>query len=238
MSEPPCIWKTENLSAGYGDEDVLSGVSISVQEGMVLVIIGQNGSGKSTFLRTLSGMLERRQGEIWLHQQKQLRIEPHRLARKGVSFFIQGSLVIPELTVAEHLRLAGMQGGKKPWETNLDLVLKEFPQLKDLLLQRAGNLSGGERQVLSFAILLLQQTRCWLLDEPTAGLSPDLVGQTTAYLARKSREGITMLLVEHNMDVAFALATHIVIAKGGCLTRMFPRTEFLRKDFLEEHLYS
>ena len=230
--------KTENLAAGYGGHTVLTDVSFGIEKGDVLVIIGQNGSGKSTLLKTLSGLLPKKAGSIWLKNNNGNQIQPHQLVRKGISYFTQGGLVMPALTVREHLDLAAMQSNRKLGKTAFDVTFTEFPKIKEMQHQRAGNLSGGERQMLSFAILLTQQTDTWLLDEPTAGLSPDMVRFTADYLQCKNSEGITMLLVEHNMTVAFQLATHITVAKEGTLTQQFTRQEFLQKDYLDKVFYN
>jgi ABC-type branched-subunit amino acid transport system ATPase component len=229
--------KLQDFAAGYGETRVLDDVNFALAKGDVLVVIGQNGSGKSTLLRTIGGLQERIDGFMSIDG-RPATPRPHDLARFGVSFFTQGSLAIPALTVREHFELVLMENGGKPRETALAPIFREFPILKTMLKQRAGNLSGGERQLLSFAILLVQGTRTWLLDEPTAGLSPAAVQMTVDFLRRKNQEGMSILMVEHNMEVAFELATHIMIAKGGTLTPKFDREAFLAPGFLTDHLYS
>lgn len=238
MPEHSTILKTENLAAGYNDHTVLSEVSFELQKGEVLVIIGQNGSGKSTLLKTISGLLPKKAGLVYLNNRTETSISPHKLAANGISYFVQGGLIMPALTVQEHLELAAMQTGRKLQKTTLDNTFAEFPRLKEMQKQRAGNLSGGERQMLSFGILMMQETQTWLLDEPTAGLSPAMVKFTADFLQKKNREGVTMLLVEHNMEVAFNLASHIAVTKDATLTRKFDQPEFLQKDFLDKIVYN
>lgn len=238
MPEYTTILKTENLAAGYGDHTVLSDVSIELHKGEVLVIIGQNGSGKSTLLKTISGLLPKKAGSVYLNNRTETSISPHELAANGISYFVQGGLIMPALTVQEHIELAAMQRGRKLQKTNLDNTFAQFPRLKEMQKQRAGNLSGGERQMLSFGILIMQDTQTWLLDEPTAGLSPAMVKFTADFLQKKNREGVTMLLVEHNMEVAFNLASHIAVTKDATLTRKFDQPEFLQKDFLDKIVYN
>lgn len=232
------ILRTENLAAGYNNNLVLSNVSFSLEKSEILVIIGQNGSGKSTLLKSLSGLVNPVSGFVWLKNQHGNNIKPHQLIKRGFSFFTQGGLIMPDLTVQEHLCLAAAHNPGKLQKTTLDSTFAEFSNLKEMQTQRAGNLSGGERQILSLAILSMQQTDTWFLDEPTAGLSPDLVNLTTDFLFRKNREGITMLLVEHNMEVAFQLATHITIAKEGTLSPKFNRHQFTKADFLDNFVYN
>lgn len=238
MNKENYILKTENLVAGYGEHIVLNEVSFVLEKGEILVIIGQNGSGKSTLLKTLSGLIRKKSGNTWLKKQSGNNILPHQFVRNGISYFTQGGLIMPALSVLEHLELAALQSGFKPEKTSFNNTFAEFPKLKELLKQKAGNLSGGERQLLSFGILLMQRTDIWLLDEPTAGLSPDMVQFSADFLRRKNYEGITMLIVEHNMDVAFGLATHIVVAKAGKLTKKFNHSEFSDKNFLNKIVYN
>ncbi len=238
MPKPNSILKTENLAAGYGSHTVLSDVSFELERGEVLVVIGQNGSGKSTLLKTISGLLPKKAGSIHLNNRTETNIAPHELAAKNISYFLQGGLIMPALTVQEHLELAAMRTGRKLQKTTSDNTFAEFPRLKEMQKQRAGNLSGGERQMLSFGILLMQETQTWLLDEPTAGLSPNMVQFTADFLRKKNHEGITLLLVEHNMEVAFKLASHIAVAKNATLTRKFDKPEFLQKDFLDKIVYN
>lgn len=238
MAEHTTILKTQDLSAGYGNHTVLKDVCFDLQKGEVLVIIGQNGSGKSTLLRTISGLLPKKAGSIYINNRTEPSIAPHELVTNGISYFVQGGLIMPSLTVQEHLELAAMQTGRKLENTTLNNTFAQFPKLKEMQKQKAGNLSGGERQMLSFGILLMQETQTWLLDEPTAGLSPALVQFTADFLRKKNLEGITMLLVEHNMEVAFKLASHIAVTKDATLTRKFDQPEFLQKDFLDNIVYN
>lgn len=238
MYNETSILKTENLVVGYGNHPVLSGVTFNLQKGQVLAIIGRNGTGKSTLMKTLGGLLPFKSGNIWMQNEIVNEIHPHSLIRKGVSLFLQGGLVLSDLTILEHIELAVLQSRRKLQKTVLDNIFTEFPKLKGMQNQKAGNLSGGERQILSLAILVLQKSRIWLLDEATSGLAPEMVRTTTEFLQKKKQEGITMLIVEHNMEVAFNLASHIVVAKQGTLTKQFHRAEFLKNDFLEKVVYN
>lgn len=239
MHNSNTILKVENLTAGYGNIAVLHDVSLNLQHGECLGIIGQNGSGKSTLLKTLGGLLPTKAGQVWYQNNIMNGFAPHKLVKYGISYFVQGGLIIPALTVQEHIELALMQNCKKSQKDGLDWVFTDFPKLKSLKKSRAGNLSGGERHMLSFCILLAQSTKLWMLDEPTAGLAPEMVLFTADFLYRKNRdEKITMLLIEHNMDVAFRLASHIAITKEETLTQKFDQREFSKKYFLDNNLYN
>lgn len=227
----------QDLSAGYNGATILEGVSLTLEPGEVLVIIGENGSGKSTLLKTLGGLLSPQKGSVRYDGRPLPLLAPHCLVREGLSLFLQGGLILPALTVKEHLQLAaGISGHKGPVAAVLTGPLE---RLNGLSQQAAGNLSSGERQLLSFGILLLQNTTTWLLDEPTAGLAPEMVRLTTDFLLRKNREeGVSMLLVEHNLEVAWELATHIVVARDKGLTRKFGPAEFQSPHFLDKIVYS
>lgn len=239
MSNERNILEVKNLAAGYPGNTVLQNVNLTLKAVEILGIIGQNGSGKSTLVKTIYGLLPNKSGQIDYNGQQLNGIAPHEMIRKGISYFAQGGLIMPALSVQEHLQLAGSHKAGKLRKTHFDDIFAAFPKLKDMENKRAGNLSGGERQMLSFAILLMQDTRMWLLDEPTAGLSPEMVVFTTDFLKKANQDrGITMLLVEHNMEVAFQLATEIAITKEGTLTTPFRKEDFLKEGFLNNFVYN
>lgn len=239
MSKQEYILKVKGLAAGYPGLTVLQKVNLELEKGEVLAVIGQNGSGKSTLLKTLCGLLPKKAGVIQ-HKGTPLNgIAPHQLPTKGISYFAQGGLIMPALTVREHLELAGSCNGKKLREAHYNVTIDEFPKLHEMKSKRAGNLSGGERQMLSFAILLMQDTGTWLLDEPTAGLAPEMVAFTMAFLERANNDrGKTILLVEHNMEVAFRLAGMVAITTEGTLTEPFNKADFLAEGFLDTFVYN
>lgn len=239
MSNERNILEVKNLAAGYPGNTVLQNVSLTLKAGEILGIIGQNGSGKSTLVKTICGLLSKKSGQIQFEGQPLNGTAPHEFTRKGISYFAQGGLIMPALSVQEHLQLAGSHKAGKLRKTHFDDTFATFPILKEMKDKRAGNLSGGERQMLSFAILLMQDTRIWFLDEPTAGLAPEMVAFTTDFLKKANKEwGITMLLVEHNMEVAFQLASKVVITKEGTLTQPFQREDFLKENFLIRFVYN
>ena len=237
MSDDKNILEVKGLAAGYPGNTVLQNVDLNLRQGEILGIIGQNGSGKSTLVKTIYGLLPKKEGQIQF-EGRQLNVKaPHELIRKGISYFAQGGLIMPALTVQEHLHLAGPHKAGKLQKTHFEDTFATFPKLKEMRNKRAGNLSGGERQMLSFAILLMQGTHTWLLDEPTAGLAPEMVTFTTHFLQKaKEERDITMLLVEHNMDVAFALASKIAIAKEGGISQTFGKEMFTKENFLHKFI--
>ena len=237
------ILKLENLNIGYAENEVLKNINFSIDEGEVLAVVGQNGSGKSTLLKAISGLNPEISGNISIGNNHSTDQVPGKNGTMGISHFIQGGLIMPTLTVEEHLVLAAQHGhnghnGHNGYNGHGNgTVFDHFPVLRTKQKQLAGNLSGGERQLLSLGMLLTQDAKIWLLDEPTAGLSPGMVNTTKEFLQHKKQQrDVTMLLVEHNMDVAFDLADHIVVATEGTLTRKYNRDEFLNHDFKSNYL--
>jgi branched-chain amino acid transport system ATP-binding protein len=239
MKDETEILRVESLKTGYGENIILQDVSFNLQNGEALVIVGQNGSGKSTLLKCLCGLLPKKEGKLFLKSNELDSIAPNRLVKYGISYFVQEGLIMPSLTVSEHFQLAWLGGAFKNGSKKSDEVFDHFPNLYKLQGKKAGNLSGGERQMLSLGIMLMQKTNTWILDEPTAGLAPSIVKFTADFLERKNKnEGITMLVVEHNMDVAFRLASNIVVTKNGGVTRKFSGKEFCNKTFLNTVVYN
>lgn len=227
----------ENLSSGYNGKPVLQDISFSVSKGEVLAVIGQNGCGKSTLLKTIARIITDNAGNISFAGVNLNIKNTWDLKKLGISWFVQGGMVFPTMKVNEHFELALKDKSKAEATTIKNECFSYFPALANYMDKRGGNLSGGQRQMLSFAMLLAQQTQCWLLDEPTAGLAPEAVKEAVEFL-KKMKGQKTMILVEHNYQVAFELADHVAIIKEGKLQDSFPKTEFQKEDFLNNHLYN
>lgn len=229
----------QNLSAGYNGKPVLEDISFSVSKGAVLAVIGQNGCGKSTLLKTIARIIKDNTGDISFTGVKLNDKNTWDLKELGLSWFVQGGMVFPSMKVKEHFELALKDKKKIEAARIIEECLACFPVLANYMDKRGGNLSGGQRQLLSCAMLLCQQTQCWILDEITAGLSPEAVKEAVAFLKKmKQEQQITMILVEHNYSVAFELADDVAIIKEGRLEDSFPKVEFQKVDFLEKHLYN
>lgn len=229
----------QNLSSGYNGKTILQNISFSVTKGKVLAVIGQNGSGKSTLLKTLARQITDNAGDISFGGVKLNDKNTWDLKKLGISWFVQGGMVFPTMKVKEHFELALKTKNKTEAARIKEECLSYFPALTNCMDKRGGNLSGGQRQMLSFAMLIAQQTQCWLLDEPTAGLAAEAVKEAIAFLQKMKQGGDkTMILVEHNYHVAFELAEHVAIIKEGKLYDSFPKTEFQKEEFLNQHLYN
>lgn len=229
----------QNLSSGYNGKTVLQDISLSINKGEVLAVIGQNGCGKSTLLKTIARIITDNTGDLSFAGVKLNNKNTWDLKQLGISWFVQGGMVFQTMKVSEHFELALKDKNKTETASTKEECLSYFPALTNCMDKRGGNLSGGQRQMLSFAMLLSQQTQCWLLDEPTAGLAPEAVKEAVEFLKKmKQQSNKTMILVEHNYQVAFELADHVAIIKEGKLQGSFPKTEFQKEDFLNIHLYN
>lgn len=203
------LLEIKNLGAFYGTNVILENISFSVNSGEVLAITGPNGSGKSTLLKTIARIISNNTGSIIFDDINLNDKKTYELNEIGISYFVQEGMVFPSLTINEHfdLTLRNMKLNEK--NERIDEVLEEFNILKELRKLRGGNLSNGQRQILSFAMLMLQDTMCWLLDEPTAGLSPENVESSIEFLKKMKDQNKTILIVEHNQRVVQELNNKI-----------------------------
>jgi branched-chain amino acid transport system ATP-binding protein len=211
-----------NIHARYGAITALRGVSIEVQEGELVALLGVNGAGKSTTLGCIAGVLRPWQGEIQFQGGSILGKTPEQIARLGISLVPEGRDIFPSLTVEENLRLgAYTRSEKSEYRRNLGEVFELFPVLKERFQQPGGTLSGGEQQQLAIARALMSSPRLLMLDEPSLGLAPVLVDQIFELIARLHQRGVTILLVEQNVDRtleivdrAYVLSTGLIESQG------------------------
>jgi branched-chain amino acid transport system ATP-binding protein len=195
----------------YGDSHVLHGVSLTVNDGEVLTILGRNGMGKTTLIRSIIGFTPPREGSVRLKGQDVAGWPPYRLVERGMALVPQGRRVFPSLTVRENLDVA--RAGTGRW--NLDRVYELFPRLRERAANRANKLSGGEQQMLAIARALMSNPELLLLDEPTEGLAPLLVREVGRILGELKREGLSILLVEQNLPLALGVADRVHILSRG-----------------------
>ena len=219
-AEPAARLPTEALTLSgidvlYADSHVLHGVSLTLRAGRVLALLGRNGAGKTTCMHAIVGFLPPRGGEIRLFGEAISRLSPEAISHKGVGFVPQGRRVFASLTVRENLLVAAQsrQGGTRSW--TLDRVLDLFPLLQERQLQHAGSLSGGEQQMLAVGRALMGNPRVLLMDEPSEGLAPLIVAEVGRTIARLKQEGLSILLVEQNVRLAFDLADDVVLLNTG-----------------------
>ncbi|MFO1062156.1 MAG: ABC transporter ATP-binding protein [Dongiaceae bacterium] len=206
----------EAIDSFYGAAHVLQGISLQVPAGAIVALLGRNGAGKSTTLRSILGIVRVRAGRVLLGQEEITGLACDAVARRGVAFVPEERGVIPNLTVAENLRLGIIgSGGQREAGRRLDRALGYFPALKPLLHRRGGLLSGGEQQMLSIARAVAAAPRLMLVDEPTEGLSPLIAAAVVEGLRRINGEGTAILLVEQNLEVAQSLARQVYVIDQG-----------------------
>ena len=209
----------QGLRTGYGRIPILNGVGFTVQEGEFIGILGHNGMGKTTLLRALMGFLPATSGRVHFAGADVTALEPYRRARLGLGYVPQGRDIFPGLTVYDNLRMGcSKQQGDTEYDT-IAAVLEEFPRLIPLLDRTGSALSGGEQQLLAIARCLCGKPRLVLLDEPTEGIQPSIIDEIVETLQRLRAKGLTIILVEQNLDFIAALSQRILIIQKGTITR-------------------
>ncbi len=203
----------ENIHTYYGRSHILQGISLDVQPGEVVALLGRNGAGKSTTINSIMGFTPPRHGRVHLHHTDITHQPPHRIARMGVGLVPQGRDIFPLLTVYENLTLAARHSHKHHW--TIDRVLSLFPALAQRRQAKGSHLSGGEQQMLAIGRALLTNPDLLLLDEPSEGLAPLVVMEISHILHQLRREGLAILLVEQNLSLAMNLADRLYVLNKG-----------------------
>jgi branched-chain amino acid transport system ATP-binding protein len=227
--------RVREIFAGYGKKEVLRGISLDVAKGELLAVIGPNGSGKSTLLKVIAGFVFPTSGEVWFDDQEITRMGPDRRVKIGLRYFMQGGRVFPNLTVKENLEIGAITVPATEKEEKIAAVMELFPHLEILLSRRSGALSGGERQALALAMLLITRPRLLLLDEPSAGLSPAVTETMMQKVHELTRTwGITVLLVEQNIRQALSICDRaLLLANGSRVLETNRPTDWLASNELE-----
>jgi branched-chain amino acid transport system ATP-binding protein len=220
------VLRVENLNVYYGAIHALQGVSFNVEQGEIVTLIGANGAGKSTTLRTISGLLRSRTGSITLRGEDISTVPADRIVQMGISHVPEGRKIFAPLTVRENL-LMGAYTRKDPSEIDqtLEMVYKSFPRLRERLGQYGGTLSGGEQQMLATARGLMSKPGLLLLDEPSMGLSPILVEEIFRIIVEINRQGTSILLVEQNAQMALSIANRAYVLETGRIILSGPAKE-------------
>jgi branched-chain amino acid transport system ATP-binding protein len=233
MAEPDAMLSLRAVHAHYGKVHVLQGVSLTVGRGEAVGLLGRNGVGKTTTLKTIMGLVRATSGEIAFDRSDLTSIAPHRIAGAGIGYVPQGRGIFPTLSVRENLEI-GLAG--KPPSQVLDYVFDRFPRLKERLGQAGGTLSGGEQQMLAIARCLMLQPRLLILDEPTEGIMPLLVQDIRRELKAVNEGGVSILLVEQNIKTALRLCSRIYVMEKGAVVHASP-AEVLKDDRATLHRY-
>jgi branched-chain amino acid transport system ATP-binding protein len=231
----------ENLRVFYGAIEALRGISLRVDEGEVVTLIGANGAGKSTTLRTISGLLQPKHGTIKFAGQSIQNWPPHRVVKSGLVQVPEGREIFANLTVDANLQLAAyLRHDKAAIRDDRERALNLFPRIRERLGQNAGTLSGGEQQMLAIARALVARPKLLMLDEPSLGLAPQLVRSIFHVIREINREGTTILLVEQNANMALHVAHRAYVIEVGQIRMEGPASELaasdeVRKAYLGAH---
>ncbi len=223
LAEARELLRVEALQAWYGESHILHGVNLSIRTGELVTLLGRNGAGKTTTLRSLMGMVPRREGSVVLDGTETIKLPPHLIARRGIAFCPEERGIFASLTVAENLLLPPQL---RPGGMTEQAVLDLFPNLRERLGSQGTKLSGGEQQMLAIGRILRTGAHLLLLDEPTEGLAPVIVQQIGATIRRLKAEGFTILLVEQNLKFASSIADRHYVMDRGRVVDQIPADRF------------
>ncbi len=207
------ILEVRDIHTYYGDAYVLQGLSLNLEEGQILGLLGRNGVGKSTLVNSIVGFVPPRRGKIFFKGADITHVSSFETVRAGMGLVPQGRRVFPSLSVEENLRVAGRGVGRHGWD--LDRVYDLFPRLQERSVQRANTLSGGEQQMLAIGRALMTNPDCLIMDEPSEGLAPIVIQGVWEAIGKLKQEGMSILLVEQNASLAIKLVDYVhVMSKG------------------------
>ena len=227
--------KIENIKTSYGKIDVLWGISLEVDQNEIVALVGANGAGKTTLLHTITGLTPPNSGSISFLDTRIEKLAPHRIVRLGISLVPEGGKPFPEMSVLENLEIgAYMYETWKNREESLAKVYRMFPVLKERTHQLAKTLSGGERQMLAMARSLMTQPKLCLFDEPSYGLAPIIVRQLFDFIRSLRDEGITILIVEQNVQHALEVADRAYVLENGRIVLDGKSRELLANEHVKK----
>jgi len=229
------LLEIQNVSSGYGEVQILWDVSLELERGKLTALIGSNGVGKTTLLSTAVGLLKPWQGSITFDGNDVTRVSPHAKAAQGVVLVPEGRQLFTEMSVHENLEMGAFTRRAQPhFLRNLERVYDMFPRMKERADQKAGTLSGGERQMLAMARGLMAQPEVLMLDELSLGLAPFLVLEIFEVLRSLRAEGLTMLLVEQNVQLALAVSDYAYVLADGRVVLEGPSHEVAKDETVRE----
>ncbi len=228
----------KSIESYYGKIQALKGVTLEVPEGGIVAILGANGAGKSTTLRTISGLIQPQKGQIYFQEKPIHRTEPHKIVCMGICQVPEGRDIFMGLTVQENLKMGAFtRNDSQAIQNDLERIFQSFPILKERAKQQAGTLSGGEQQMLAIARGLMSNPKLMLLDEPSLGLAPLLVEEIFLIIREINKEGVTILLVEQNANMALQTAQYGYVIETGTIAlhdtaENLTQNDYVRKVYL------
>lgn len=229
------LLSVKDLNTYYGAIHALKGVSIQVNEGEIVSLIGSNGAGKSTLVNTIAGLIRPRSGSIEFEGKSIFRMEAYNILKEGISLSPEGREVFGSLTVEENLKLGAYTiKDSKQINESFEYVYELFPKLKERKGQYAGTLSGGEQQMLAIGRSLMGRPKLLLLDEPSLGLAPNIVSQIFELIKKISKEGITILLIEQNAFMALKTSDRAYVLENGVVSLEGPSKDIINDDKVRE----
>ena len=227
--------KIDELKVSYGGIEAVKGITFQVPERKIVTLIGANGAGKSTTLRTIAGLVRPAAGRIHLQGEDITGLSPDRIVPKGITLVPEGRRVFPDLTVLENLKLgAYLRKDKAEIEKDLKWVFELFPRLEERSWQSAGTLSGGEQQMLAVGRALMSRPKLMMLDEPSLGLAPLVVQDIFSIIREINRQGVTVLLIEQNANMALKIADLAYVLETGKITMSGTGAELLANEKVKE----
>ena len=225
----------KQISGGYGDIQILHQISLNIEKGEMVSVLGANGAGKTTLLLTLSGILRPTEGEIYFLNERIDGLEPHLIVQKGVVRIPEGRKIFQEMTVLENLELGSyIRTAKRYRKENLSKVFVLFPRLEERKDQFAGTLSGGEQQMLAIGRGLMTLPQILMLDEPSLGLAPLIVMNLFEVIKGINQEGTTILLVEQNMQLALSTVQRGYVLENGKIILEGKSENLLKEDYMRK----
>jgi branched-chain amino acid transport system ATP-binding protein len=229
------LLEIRDVTSGYGEVQILWGTTMALQEGMLTSLVGANGAGKTTTMRTIMGLLKPWQGSVWFEGQDISKLPAHEKAELGVVLVPEGRQLFTNMTIEENLEMGASPARARPhFEQNLERVYELFPRLKERRLQKAGTLSGGEQQMLAVARGIMSEPSVLMIDELSLGLAPVLVLDLFQTLQKLKSEGLTMLLVEQNVQMALAVSDYAYVLSHGKVELNGPSSELAKDEHIRE----
>jgi ABC-type branched-chain amino acid transport systems, ATPase component len=220
--------KVENLVVSYGGIEALKGISLEVPDGKIVTLIGANGAGKSTLLRSIIGLVKVASGEITYNEQKINGLNSQKIVQTGITLVPEGRRVFPNLSVLENLKIgAYMRSDNDEIEKDINWVYELFPRLKERSWQMAGTLSGGEQQMLAVGRALMCRPKLMMMDEPSLGLAPLIIKDIFRIIREINKQGMTILLIEQNANMALKIADKAYVLETGNITMQGTGRELL-----------